>query len=321
MQQAYESNSEYLNVAIADGISRWLWQVKSRTVKAGTFSRLLTSHNLLKRDPLASVRVTDLATEDVQKYINRLTDAGYALTTIRKQYNLLTAFIRYLVGEGLPIRAAYVNVRLPSASQVSRPKKQIEAYTKPEQRRLTDVCMEAGTPGAQAAILLMETGMRIGELLALTWQDIEWERKAIRIHSTVINYNSRDGQRIQEGAKSKSSNRTIPISLKGLNVLTDMYDSAEDPDGFLFPDKLHKGHCLRYNVIRNEIAELCERAKVPYSGLHTFRHTFATNCYYKGCSVKILSRFLGHSSVSITYNTYIHLYGDALEEMRQIIED
>ena len=53
--------------------------------------------------------------------------------------------------------------------------------------------------------------------------------------------------------------------------------------------------------------------------MHVFRHTFATNCYYRGCDVKILSKLLGHSSVTVTYNTYIHLFGDALEEMRAVL--
>ena len=53
--------------------------------------------------------------------------------------------------------------------------------------------------------------------------------------------------------------------------------------------------------------------------MHAFRHTFATNCYERGCDVKILSKLLGHSDVAITYNIYIHLYGDALEEMRRVV--
>jgi integrase len=61
--------------------------------------------------------------------------------------------------------------------------------------------------------------------------------------------------------------------------------------------------------------KLCKQANVPYKGEHVFRHTFATNCYYKGIDIKILSRLLGHSDVKITYNTYIDLYGDGFDDM------
>ena len=60
---------------------------------------------------------------------------------------------------------------------------------------------------------------------------------------------------------------------------------------------------------------LCKAAVVPYRGEHVFRHTFATNCYHKGVDVKILSRLLGQADVTITYNIYIHLYGDGFDEM------
>ena len=54
---------------------------------------------------------------------------------------------------------------------------------------------------------------------------------------------------------------------------------------------------------------------IEFRGEHVFRHTFATNCYHKGIDVKILSRLLGHADVNVTYNTYVHLYGDGFDEM------
>ena len=70
-----------------------------------------------------------------------------------------------------------------------------------------------------------------------------------------------------------------------------------------------------YEAFRFQTRKLCEEAKVEYRGEHVFRHTFATNCYYKGVDVKILSRLLGHADVNITYNIYIHLYGDGFDEL------
>ena len=60
---------------------------------------------------------------------------------------------------------------------------------------------------------------------------------------------------------------------------------------------------------------LDENPFIAYKGEHIFRHTFATNCYYKGMDVKILSKLLGHADVNITYNIYVHLYGDGFDEM------
>ncbi len=75
------------------------------------------------------------------------------------------------------------------------------------------------------------------------------------------------------------------------------------------------GQRLSYEALRYQTQCLCKAAGVPYRGEHVFRHTFATNCYHKWVDVKILSRLLGHADVNITYNIYVHLYGDGFDEM------
>lgn len=72
---------------------------------------------------------------------------------------------------------------------------------------------------------------------------------------------------------------------------------------------------VNYEALRYQTRIACQEAGIEYRGEHVFRHTFATNCYHKGIDVKILSRLLGHADVNITYNLYIHLYGDGFDEM------
>ena len=91
-------------------------------------------------------------------------------------------------------------------------------------------------------------------------------------------------------------------------------------DGFIFPSARDSSMPITYFAVKYAMIKACERSGVRYRSVHTLRHTFATNCYNRGCDVKILSKLLGHSDVAITYNVYIHLYGDALEEMRKVIE-
>ena len=79
------------------------------------------------------------------------------------------------------------------------------------------------------------------------------------------------------------------------------------------------GERLPYEALRYRMQKACKAAGVLYKGLHVYRHTFATTCYYKGCDVKILSKLPGHASAAITFNTYIHLFGGALEDMRSIL--
>lgn len=166
-------------------------------------------------------------------------------------------------------------------------------------------------------MLMMETGLRIGECLALTWNDVLWGRRAIRVSKTLIRIANRHRMEVQDGAKSFTSNRTIPLSTNAYNLLDDLSRSSEKTNGYIFA--ADDGFPISYEAMRYQIQQACEEADVPYLGQHVFRHTFATNCYNRGCDVKILSKLLGHADVAVTYNVYIHLFGDALEEMRSVV--
>jgi len=298
----------------------WLYRFKKNSVKGATFERLMTSFKMMRSYAIAHMRIMDLTTEDVQSYINLLLINGYVFTTIKKQYNLISAFVKYLLGEGLPIRPVHLNVSLPIAENVKKPKKEVVTYNKMEQVKLQKAIAADSEDTSCAILLMLENGLRSGEVLALHWEDIDWDRRAVRVHRTLVHPASRAKGYIQEGAKSKTSNRTIPLSTKVMNALETLLESSESTTGLIFHSVKYPDQSIGYNALRKHIQKVCRAAQVDYREMHVFRHTFATNCYYKGCEIKKLSKLLGHASVTITYNTYIHLYGDALEELRNVVE-
>lgn len=162
---------------------------------------------------------------------------------------------------------------------------------------------------------MLETGMRVSETLALSRKDINFQKKSIRIHATMVNPSSQKECYVQEGAKSETSNRTIPISPKAMEILLAPRDNSREE--WVFSST--RGKRLSYENLRQQCKKICEEAKVPYYGLHVWRHTFATNLYYKGVDVKILSKLLGHANTTITYNIYIHLYGDRFNDMMNAV--
>ena len=311
-------------ITISDPIwkamERWLYKFKQNSIKASSFNRLLTSYNTMRNYSIAFMRIMDLTSDDIQNYVNLLLSDGYSKSAIKKQYNLITAFFKFLLGEGLQVRPVYLNVILPSETKISKPKRDVEAYDDPDQKKLKLVSDEVDNDAAHAVIILLETGMRIGELLALMWSDVLWARRAVRIHRTLVNPANRGKSYVQDDAKSKTSNRTIPLSPKAMSVLRKMYENSPCMDGLVFCVEGNKDVSIAYNPLAKAVKAICKAANVQWKGFHVFRHTFATNCYYKGCDIKKLSKLLGHANVTITYNIYINLYGDMLEELREIVD-
>lgn len=297
-------------------IKEWLDSAKQFSVKPATFDRLETTYKALLKYPIAQQPVNTLTTTDLQSHINHLMTEGYSLSTIKKHYHLISAYIKYANGEGLMMRPIHNNVKLPAKSKVPT-KKTVPTYTKPEEIALRKVLMTGKRPGYYAAVLMLETGLRIGEALALTWDDVQWQRSALNVDKTLIRIANKHTMQVQDGAKSHSSNRLVPLSKTAIEILERLCESSKDLHGYIFAGD--DGLPISYEAIRYQINHACADAGVPYKGQHAFRHTFATNCYKKGADVKILSKLLGHSDVSITFNVYIHLFGDALEEMRSVI--
>lgn len=300
-----------------EAVYEWLVSYKRNSVKASTYDRLMVSLDLMDKYEIALMPIDELDTSAIQGYINRLVDDGYALTTIKKQMHLIGGWISHANLMGFIARPIHKGVKLPTESSVKKPKKEVIAYTHDEQRALKSILYCGDSMAWYAAIMMMETGMRVGEVLALCWDDIDWRRRAVRINKTVVRLGDSRRCYVQKGAKSYSSNRTIPLSREAYDLMTYLNRKEDRQSDYIFHNK--RGDFLSYETLRWWVAKACEEAGVPYYGQHVFRHTFATNCYEKGCDVKVLSKFLGHSDVTITYNVYIHLFGDALEEMRLIV--
>lgn len=301
-----------------EAVRDWMVSFKKNSVKPSTYDRLETSFGLMEHYTLSSVPIDQLDEDYIQDYINDLVKDGYAMSTIKKQYHLITEFMDYANVKGLIDKPYHKAVRLPSKMAIKKAPREIISYTPEEQNRLTEVLWSFGRPAYSAALLMMETGMRIGEVLALGWEDIDLRRKCVRVCKTFVRLGNHRKSYVQNDAKSYTSNRVIPLSKKALRVLEELKLMDSYTGEFVVHDL--KGDPLCYEAVRWQIKKACQEAGVPYYGQHVFRHTFATNCFYKGCDVKRLSKLLGHADVTITYNIYVHLFGDELEDMRLIVD-
>ena len=296
-------------ILLLDFIDVWMDVFKKNSVKQASYERLCISRKALEGYDIASMRIGEISFFDIQKYVNSLVDAGYSLSGIKKQTLIVTAPLKQAAAMRLISADPCVGVRMPAETKVRKKNRPILAYTKQEQERLyKEIADKSASVGYLAVGFMIETGIRSGELLALRWSDIELDRCRMHIHATIINptYNTAS---YQDSPKSKSSNRIIPLTPRAADILRRLLPKRTTE--WVFEDEGR----YTYRKLVYQTKKLCRTVKIPYYGEHVFRHTFATNCYYKGIDVKILSKLMGHSSVQVTYNTYINLYGDGFDTM------
>lgn len=163
--------------------------------------------------------------------------------------------------------------------------------------------------------LCLYTGIRIGELCALKWGDIDIEKGIISIERTVQRIQSFNGdtatQLVFMTPKSSTSVRTIPIP----DFLLHFLKKRKSDNGFFVLSGSSK--CVEPRTMQYRFKSLLKKADLPSFNFHILRHTFATNCIALGFDVKTLSEILGHSSSQITLNCYVH---SSIERKRNCME-
>lgn len=297
-------------MTLLEFIDLWLETFKKNSVKKATYERLCTSRKTMSKYPIAEKKLGGINFFDVQRYINSLLEDGFAMTGIKKLTQIVTAPLKQAAAMKIIHADPTIGVKLPSESRVKKQSREIVAYTDKEQDKISKkISVQPYNVGYLAVGFMIETGIRSGELLALKWKDVQIQSRRLHVHATIINpmYNFAE---YQDSPKSKSSNRIVPLTPKAIAILNILLKSRKTE--WVFEQD---GERYTYQKLSYKTKKLCKECGLKFYGEHAFRHTFATNCYYKGIDVKILSRLMGHSSVQVTYNIYINLYGDGFDDM------
>ena len=295
---------------LCDFVDYWLKNYKLNTIKKATYARLAESARSLNSYNISQMPIEQINLFTLQSYVNELVSNKLAYTTIKKQLGIVTAPLKIAAAMHIIPSDPSIGVRMPSKAIVLKKPKDVSAYTDEEQEKLTKVLATRQYPGYDTIWFMIETGLRSGEALALKWSDIDLKKRRMRVHATILKPIDCKHATYQDSPKSDSSNRTIPLSAKATEILLQLQAEAKTEWVFEFSK-----HRLSYQSLARHTKKACAEAGIPFKGEHVFRHTFATNCYYKKMDIKILSKILGHAKVDITYNTYINLYGDGFDEM------
>ena len=163
--------------------------------------------------------------------------------------------------------------------------------------------------------LILNTGMRMGEALALRWNDVNWEKKTISVSKNLITVRNRSAKGpkfkliLQDKPKTEKSRRIIPLNKAAMAALEDLKAApGYKPNGFIIHTK--DGAAILPRTFEQMLELMCSAAGIRRIGVHSLRHTYATRLFEKGIDIKIISELLGHSSTEITYRIYVHVINE-----------
>ena len=302
-------------LTLAELLHEWMVTVKLHQVKATSYDAIESTVNNQINPYIGYLQISEITPRDIQLHINLLTEKGYTYSVIKKAYNAINASLRFAANRDYIRKNPCIDIQLPV--NIKRDKSDIEFFTEEEIDTIIKAALYRYKTGrymykhGYAFVILLNTGMRIGELLALKWKNVDLENKYIYVeetrHQAIDRSKGEENKKytiIDTSPKTKSSNRYIPINEATEQAL--MYFKNLGYDNPYVMATNDKG-ILRYRNLQRALENILEVNKIDHGSLHTFRHTFATILFKQGVDVKVISELLGHSDISVTYDIYTHV--------------
>ena len=291
--------------------------VKSIELKPTSYDRLEATVNNNVIPLIGTISIANLTADDIQVFaINKLFDDGLSYSTIKKAYDAINACCKFALINRIISYNPCQTVSLPAKHKFD--KSEIRFLTDDEILKFKEKALQSYKNGkpiyplAYGYIFIVNTGIRLGEALALKWSDIDLTNKLLKVTRNVVMAVDRESdskKRVpieQDSTKTESGNRKIPLNKTALSALQELKKIRYFGEDSYVMSTAYNEHNKVRNFCRT-FETIIEKAGIEPCGIHTLRHTFASKLFRAGIDVKTVSELLGHSSTQVTYNTYIHL--------------
>lgn len=273
-------------------------------------------HQIIERHlkaKLGEYELDELTPLRLQRYVTELMQSGNIVTGKGLSANTVNGIITVMQGS---LRLAFVlgQAKEYTADKLKRPKpkeKEVRCLTIAEQKKIEQAVLNGKKEREFGILLCLYTGLRIGELLALEWSDIDFRTGVLRVNKTCC-----DGRKngvfykIVDAPKTPSSKREIPLPKQLLPLLKEQRKKYHSQ--YVVSSK---GETVSVRSYQRGFELLQRRLGIERKGFHSLRHTFATRALECGMDVKTLSEILGHKNATVTLNRYAHSFMEHKKNM------
>lgn len=289
-----------------DWIYTWLLEKKDY-IKESTYANY--SNNIFNHiiPKLGNYYLNELNHKVIQDFLLELSkngrkdnNGGLAEKTIKDITIIIKGSIKKGINED-KIKHIELTFNYPKDNKENK----LYVLTKREQNKITNYVLENINSRNIGLLISLYSGIRIGELCALRWEDVDFKKNCLTINKTIQRVYIKDKNKniskvIITTPKTKNANREIPINKDFLEILKKV---KTDKKSYILTGN---EKYIEPRTYRKYFNKILDELKIKHFNFHSLRHTFATNCISLGVDYKTVSELLGHANVNITLNLYVH---------------
>ena len=289
-----------------DWIYTWLLEKKDY-IKESTYANY--SNNIFNHiiPKLGNYYLNELNHKVIQDFLLELSKNGRKDNTgglAEKTIKDITIIIKGSIKKGInedKIKHIELTFNYPKDNKENK----LYVLTKREQNKITNYVLENISSRNIGLLISLYSGIRIGELCALRWEDVDFKKNCLTINKTIQRVYIKDKDKniskvIITTPKTKNANREIPINKDFLEILKKV--KSDKKHYILTGNEKY----IEPRTYRKYFNKVLDELKIKHFNFHSLRHTFATNCISLGVDYKTVSELLGHANVNITLNLYVH---------------
>lgn len=322
---------ENKNITLEEWLKEWMRVYKKPYISPRTYQGYVEKSKTIL-EHLGNMQLQKIELYHLQKFISDLQNEGKSPKSLRHYYSILKmCFDDAIMCRHISLNPTR-NLKLPSMRR-----KELNIMTKEEQL-VFEGFMKKYRMGT-AYIVLVNTGLRAGELSGLTWKDVDFENKALyvrrgmqKITTYDDDFNKVKRERKVTDVKTENSYRVVPMLDKVVKILqeykkkvkAEQEELAELGEGFKEDDFIFKtkyNHPITSEYLRKTCQGICKSNNFRKVGIHELRHTFATRSIEAGIDLRVLQEILGHASYSTTADIYVHILGQVKLSQMNRLED
>ena len=265
-------------------------------------------------------------------------DANYAGSTIRQTYVAMGTMFKAAKMNDLISKHPMDGVRF---TKPVRAKDDIKFLTREDQRTFLETAQRSHNYYQYA--LILETGLRTGEMIGLTWDAVDFEKRTLTVNKTLEFRHAQQHWRAGP-PKTQQSYRTIPLTDRAYDILKDIWESREGrkespllsqtleymdrrtgvTSQFVMRDLVfinwRTGEPAKNSSYDTHLYKLCDEAGINRFCMHALRHTYATRAIESGMQPKVLQKLLGHASIQTTMDRYVHVTTDSMDQAVKLFQ-
>jgi len=300
-------------MTVGDWLDMWFSEYKALTIRPSTHASYYNSINIHLKPRLGQIALGSLEPLEIQSAFNSMSKSGLAPATIIKCRNVLNGAYDQAVKTRL---LRYNPVQATKPPRGSPP--EIDILTVEQQQKFMQTAR--GNRLESFFLTALGTGMRRGELIALTWDCVDFEKKTIMVKASAgrVQTPETGGTTwVVDTTKTNAGRRNIPLVDSLIPVLQDHQEQQNMERKFA--GSVWAGNNLVFSTgigtyieprnISRELNKILDRADLPPISIHALRHTFASRLLESGVHIKVVQEILGHADAALTLNTYSHIVG------------